>query len=111
MEEIPDKNGETNSNGFRCLRCGYCCIDTFVVIVDDPKKGIEENNLIALNTKEKKCPHFIGNEPGKYACAVHEMEWYVDTPCYRYNAHKKGPCLMGRYLLEKKERDNAENKK
>ena len=44
-----------------CLRCGYCCKDLAVVIVDDPEKGITKDNLIIYECANKMngYPYFI----------------------------------------------------
>jgi hypothetical protein len=66
-----------------CLHCGYCCIHLSVVIVDNPKLGIQEGNLIH-HAGNGPCKHLIGNHSGKYMCAVHNEEWYKETPCFQY---------------------------
>lgn len=85
-----------------CLRCGYCCISYDVIIVDDPKKGIIEDNLKHKPTGEK-CQHLIGEKPGEYSCAIHNESWYEETPCYRHTQiePENKPCRMGEHLLNK----------
>jgi len=56
-----------------CLRCGYCCKKLFVVIIDDPEKGIIEGNLIA-NIGDGPCKHLVGDAPGNYSCAIHDHD-------------------------------------
>ena len=84
-----------------CLKCGYCCINHMVVIVDDPEKGIVEDNLVARKGGEP-CQHLQGNKPGKYSCAVHNKEWYKETPCFEYTQIEQGNtnCRMGEYILK-----------
>jgi len=54
-----------------CLQCGYCCMNMAVIIVDNPKKGIEENNLKLHKGLGKPCQHLRGDKPGCYSCAIH----------------------------------------
>ena len=85
-----------------CLRCGYCCKQHTVVIVDDPKKGIREDNLV---TREGgiPCQHLTGNESGEYSCAIHHYPWYKETPCFSHGQIERSPddvCRMGEYILK-----------
>jgi hypothetical protein len=93
-----------------CLRCGYCCTRYMVVIVDNPEKGIAEDNLIGHNTKGKPgpCKHLLGNKIGGYACALHEKPYYKDTPCYSHTQVETGneECRLGRYIID----DDAQKK-
>lgn len=66
-----------------CLHCGYCCTHLSVVIVDNPKLGIQEGNLIH-HAGNGPCKHLIGNYPGEYRCVIHNEEWYKETPCFQY---------------------------
>jgi hypothetical protein len=96
-----------------CLRCGYCCNTSFVIIVDDPEKGIVEDNLIAQNGLESRCKHLIGDKPGEYSCAIHDKKWYKKTPCFSHGQierSKDTPCRIGKYLLEKEEKKNDSNR-
>jgi hypothetical protein len=88
----------------KCLRCGYCCKNYCVVIVDDPYVGICDNNLIVHEGNGKPCKHLIGDTPGKYLCSIHNKPWYKDTPCFKHGQIEKSPdccCRMGMYVLEK----------
>lgn len=93
-----------------CLRCGHCCMNYAVVIVDDPKKGMTEENLkgIGFNGPER-CQHLVGNKPGEYLCRVHDRRWYRRTPCYSHGQVEKGntPCRMGEYVLKMVETDEV----
>lgn len=90
----------------KCLRCGYCCLSSIVVIVIDPKLGPIKSNLRAINLTKEKCPHLQGREPGQYDCAVHDEPWYEETPCYAHGQVEQGnqPCRIGEHLLRSKER-------
>ena len=87
-----------------CLRCGYCCHVSTVVIVDDPDKGIHEDNLIAVNLLEEgSCKHLRGDTPGQFSCAIHDKSWYSRTPCFEHGQIESNPdceCRMGRYILD-----------
>jgi len=86
----------------KCLRCGYCCHKYLVAIVDDPEKGLQEDNII-MHEGDGPCKHLLGDKPGKYACAIHDKEWYKETPCYSHGQIEANPndeCRMGRYVLD-----------
>ena len=84
-----------------CLRCGYCCHNYAVRIVDDPKKGIEEGNTVFKFSDGKPCKHLAGDKPGEYSCAVHDEWWYKTTPCFEFNQaeEKNSECRIGRFIL------------
>lgn len=86
-----------------CLRCGYCCKEYLVVVIDDPEKGFVEGNFIGKEGTGEPCKHLIGNAPGNYSCAVHDRDWYFKTPCAAYTQveSKNSPCRMGEYILKK----------
>ena len=78
-----------------------------VVIVVDPDKGPVEGNLRGLNfsadLKKERCPHLRGDKPGEYSCAVHDREWYPETPCFQHGQMEQSPddsCRVGEYLLK-----------
>lgn len=85
-----------------CLRCGHCCKRYAVIIVDDPEKGIQEDNLI-LHAGVGACKHLMGDKPGDYSCAIHDKSWYPETPCFSHGQIEQGNtnCRMGEYILEK----------
>jgi len=87
-----------------CLRCSYCCKYPSVIIVDDPKKGIVEGNLILHEGKGIPCKHLRGDKPGEYFCAIHSEPWYPETPCFQYDqvdGSTEKVCRMGYHRLEK----------
>jgi hypothetical protein len=88
-----------------CLRCGYCCQNLCVVIVDDPEKGVDPENLKAIGFKgPERCQHLVGDKPGEYSCAVHDRKWYKETPCASHGQIERSPtdeCRMGQYILKK----------
>lgn len=88
----------------RCLRSGYCCINYDVVIVDDPKLGLVEGNVIHKPHGEQ-CQHLKGSRPGDYRCEVHEEPWFLESPCGQYGQVENSPlnpCRMGEYILDRK---------
>lgn len=87
----------------RCLRCGYCCRNHAVIIVDGPEKGIQEDNLVFQPGNGVTCKHLRGDKPGEYACAVHNEPWYKETPCFSHGQierSKDDPCRMGEFVLK-----------
>ena len=83
----------------KCLHCGYCCTNLFVVIVDDPKLGIVKENL--KQKEEGRCQHLDDDN----MCRIHDMPWYKDTPCFDYTQIEQGDtnCRTGEYMLNKKQ--------
>lgn len=88
-----------------CLRCGYCCSKYLVSIVDDPDKGITEDNLI-FHKGDGPCKHLVGDKPGEYKCAIHDKSYYKETPCYKHTQieEKNSKCRMGKVVLEMEEK-------
>ena len=96
-----------------CLQCGYCCCNYCVVIVDDPDIGLtdSEDNLI-VHEGRGPCKHLRGHKPGEFFCAIHEKDWYPETPCAKHGQIERtdSECRMGRYVIDKfnkKEKPNA----
>jgi hypothetical protein len=85
-----------------CVNCGYCCKKLSVVIVDDPSKGIIDDNLIFHSGSGDQCKHLIGDKPGEYKCAVHDMSWYKETPCFSHNSElfNDRECTLGSYIIQ-----------
>jgi len=86
-----------------CLRCGHCCKTYCVIIVDDPKKGITDSNLVPHMGDGTPCKHLQGSKPGEYTCALHDYPWYKDTPCFAHGQIESSPdceCRLGRYILD-----------
>ena len=86
----------------KCLRCGYCCINYMVIIVNDPAIGIREDNLLAIGVNgPERCKHLIGDKPGEFSCAVHHYDWYKETPCFNHTqvGREGDPCRIGEGVL------------
>ena len=85
-----------------CLRCGYCCKHYAVVIVDDPSKGLQQDNLICY-PGDSQCKHLQGTTPGTYLCTLHDYPWYSNTPCYAFDqvGVDTAECRVGRYMIDK----------
>lgn len=89
-----------------CLRCGYCCKKYAVIIVDDPDKGIREDNLIPY-MGDSRCKHLVGDKPGEYSCTIHDKPWYKETPCFDFGQIESDPgfpCRIGVKVLEMEEK-------
>ena len=86
-----------------CLRCGHCCKHYAVVVVKDPDHPPSEDNVQFVSGLEDPCPHLEGDKPGDYSCAVHDKDWYEDTPCAQHGQVEQGntECRIGRYLLDR----------
>jgi len=85
-----------------CLRCGYCCHNYLVIIVDDPDKGLSKDNIIAHHG-DGPCKHLGGNKPGEYFCKVHDKPWYKETPCFSHGQIESSPdcvCRLGEYIIK-----------
>lgn len=95
----------------KCLHCGHCCKNYPVAIVDDPSKGLREDNLVMNPGDGNPCKHLKTNpKTGKYDCAVHKYPWYKETPCYRHGqveANDDCECRLGKYLLNKDNQERA----
>ena len=92
----------------RCLRCGYCCKHYYVIIVDDPDKGLCQDNLKFHKGDGTPCQHLRGNKPGEIASAIHERSWYKDTPCFAHGQIESNinePCRVGTYIIERITKD------
>jgi len=88
----------------KCLRCGYCCNKYLVVVVDNPDLGISPNNLI-VSKGNKPCKHLEGKNSGEYSCAIHNKDWYKETPCFLFGQIEKSeeePCRLGVAVMEGK---------
>lgn len=88
----------------KCLRCGYCCINYDVIIVDNADVGPIKGNLKHKPTG-KKCQHLKRNEHGGYFCMLHDYPWYKETPCFAHSQIERGntECRMGAYILNKEQ--------
>jgi len=87
-----------------CLRCGYCCHNYSVVIVDNPALGINESNIIFHEGNGTPCKHLGGSKPGEYYCKIHNEPWYEDTPCFSHGqieSNENCNCRIGEYILKK----------
>ena len=72
-----------------------------VMIVDDPRQGISEGNLIA-HMGDGPCKHLDGDKPGEYSCKVHSESWYDETPCFAFTQTERDVltnCRIGEHLL------------
>lgn len=85
-----------------CVRCGNCCRNYMVMIVDDPQLGITEGNVIVHIGNDTPCKHLEGDKPGEYSCKVHSEPWYEKSPCFSHGQIESSPdcvCRIGEYIL------------
>ena len=92
-----------------CLRCGYCCINSDVIIV---KKGVMEipgdvpvdelDKYLEHKPSGVACP-YLSFEGTVASCEIHDLEVYKDSPCDRHGQieGKGAKCRMGRFVLER----------
>jgi Fe-S-cluster containining protein len=88
----------------KCLRCGHCCINYAVIILDNPDLPLTETN-VRFKPDGERCPHLRGDAPGKYSCAVHDHPQYQETPCFDFGQIEESPedpCRIGMYILQTK---------
>jgi hypothetical protein len=71
--------------------------------VVNPDLGVVEGNVVAKECGTR-CPHLVGDKPGEYSCAVHDRDWYKDTPCFAHDqiGKEEDPCRIGKYILKVK---------
>ena len=83
-----------------CLRCGYCCINYPVTIIDNPILPLSEENLI-FHYGGKPCKHLQGTT-GNYNCVVHNHPDYKKTPCFQHSQveSKNSNCRIGQNILK-----------
>lgn len=82
-----------------------------VVIVDDPKRGPKEDNLI-VRDGTSPCKHLVGDKPGEYSCAVHHFKWYKKTPCFSHGQIERSindECRMGAFVIRRMKEDAEGN--
>jgi len=97
-----------------CYRCGYCCVNSLVAVVNpkyvicdiidfDIADTFPEDFLITVD-KDNRCPYLEWNEEeDKASCKIHDKKWFKDTPCYRHNSkEEKSFCRLGQYIMDNK---------
>lgn len=67
-----------------CLRCGYCCKHSLVVVAKNPNKGFNKKNFKTYVGDGTPCHHLSGFIPGQFKCKVHNKKWYNKTPCHAH---------------------------
>ena len=85
-----------------CLHCGYCCIEYGAVVMEDPALGIVRGNAVFKPAGEK-CLHLKGTK-GEYSCAIHEEDFYKQTPCHYFGQATPGDknCEIGERVMATK---------
>ena len=95
-----------------CLRCGYCCINPVVIIIN-PKYVNEDldlqNPLIKEKVMLKKsgewCPYLEEKNKFIFTCKIHNKPWYKQTPCFEYSQLENDildKCRLGVYINSNK---------
>lgn len=86
-----------------CLRCGYCCIKYGAVVMKDPSLGIVRGNAVFKPAGEK-CMHLKGSSKGEYSCAIHDEQFYRQTPCYYFGQKEPADntCKTGEKVMRNK---------
>ena len=92
----------------KCVRCGYCCISSAVIIIDPEFKDSFEkiDDFIDEHFTFKEsgvvCPHLIMDDIIT-TCSIHDKKYYKDTPCYSHSqieSNVDDKCRMGKYITE-----------
>jgi len=67
----------------RCLRCGYCCVNYDVIIIDDDVEKEYEDAPYGISHKPSgiPCKHLRFNTDGNAQCLLHDDPRYESTPC------------------------------
>jgi len=80
--------------GFKCLRCGYCCIASEMTILNPKYQHSEINtekpfsyiSKIMTKSAADPCPYLIWNEETNTStCSVYDKEWFPSTLCKHFN--------------------------
>lgn len=82
-----------------CLRCGWCCKNLMVMVVDDPDLGLIPENIVFHPGDGRPCKHLRLDGDGRYEYAVYDREWYPRTPCAQYDQVGGGVCRVGQHVL------------
>lgn len=75
----------------RCLRSGYCCVQSDVMIVD------VDGHALRHKPHGVRCPHLTQDKDHVHSCAVHGEWWYPATPCASHGTifGDARECMMG----------------
>lgn len=92
----------------KCIRCGYCCISSDVIVVSPEYTDLIndtdeiEQHMLVHKPSYHQCPHLRFEENGITTCLIHHYPWYSDTPCAKHNTifDDKRICNMGNYIFE-----------
>lgn len=90
-----------------CLRCGYCCIEYDVIIVEPSSvaDAVDFDNPKNFKYKPSKevCP-FLSWTGLNFECLIHNYPWYELTPCYAFTqieANASVCCRLGDHIVSK----------
>jgi hypothetical protein len=88
-----------------CLRCGSCCIDLDIAIVN-PKSILADGAInpkdrtsMIFKSKGQICPH-LNLQGDKAVCKIHQLPCYKGTPCQQFEqvGAADDPCMMSGYF-------------
>jgi hypothetical protein len=87
-----------------CLRCGQCCVNLDVSIVN-PESIRPDGTVYDLpgsmisKPKGQRCPHLICQD-GQASCTIHALPCYAETPCQQFEqfGREDDICTFGSYF-------------
>lgn len=89
----------------KCLRCGYCCINLDVAIVN-PESIMPDGTVIPgscdpiiFKPAGQRCPHLIFQSE-RAACTIHDFACYRGSSCEQFEqiGRQDDVCVMGAYF-------------
>lgn len=92
-----------------CQRCGWCCMNLWAIVIKDPEKGLDADNILSIGTHgPERCPHLRGDKVGEYSCAIHDKSYYKVMGCADYQSHwPDQKCRMGEFLKKEAEHEDG----
>lgn len=97
-----------------CLRCGYCCINLDIAIVNPisilPDGTIDPcgSRTMIFKPSGHVCPHLLFREE-EAVCTIHHLPCYEGTPCDQFEQF--GPedsiCMFGSYFKSLEQSKNG----
>ena len=84
-----------------CLRCGHCCKNNELFIIDKPNIGLRDDNII-LKKEGERCKHLLGSKPGNYICMLYNETYFDNMPCIAvkgFNTDESDICPIGKEVI------------
>ena len=93
----------------KCIRCGRCCIELDIYIINpesirpDGTIDIDLSVQMVLKPGGTRCPHLTYQEQIA-VCTIHHLPCYRGTPCDLFDQFgpEDGICMMGCYYKDAK---------